>query len=55
VFAHGHLIIVTPPQAVLLPEPDDKERLVAHIIAINTATGRPSSPAGTSVVQPSAA
>jgi hypothetical protein len=38
VFARGHLIVITPPQAVLLP--DDKERLVSQIITINPATGQ---------------
>jgi hypothetical protein len=38
VFARGHLIVITPPQSTLLP--DDKERLVSQIIAINPATGQ---------------
>jgi hypothetical protein len=38
VFARGHLIVLTPPQAALLP--DGKERLVSQVIAINPANGQ---------------
>jgi hypothetical protein len=38
VFARGHLIIITPPQAALLP--NNEERLVSKVIAINPATGQ---------------